>query len=376
MLNFDIQQFCRDTWQQRPLILRNAIKGFTDILDEHELAGLAMEPEIDSRIVAQTPKGWQFESGPFSEFEPFCQGQWTLLVQGVEAYVPEAQALLDEFLFLPNWRIDDLMVSYSVAGAGVGPHLDNYDVFIIQGKGSRRWQVGEKGQHATICPHPKLRQIEPFTPIIDEVLTPGDIIYIPPGFPHNGVALEPCLNYSVGFRSPTQADLLASFADYLLANGLGKQHYADPAITLRHSTSILKQHEIAGFRTLMQQSLSSPQFDRWLMNHCSQSKLDESEYGMQDIECDTLLAYLNSGNGLTKACGVKTCLLQPPENATSFVFSVNGQDFHVEIEHLESVINFLDQPVWHINPKDSFKKSSLFIQNMTTLVKEGLWFMQ
>lgn len=173
-----------------------------------------MESEVDSRLVSHQDGKWQVSHGPFESYDHLGETNWSLLVQAVNHWHEPTAALMRPFRELPDWRIDDLMISFSVPGGGVGPHLDQYDVFIIQGTGRRRWRVGEKLQMKQHCPHPDLLQVDPFEAIIDEELEPGDILYIPPGFPHEGYALENAMNYSVGFRAPNTRELISGFADF------------------------------------------------------------------------------------------------------------------------------------------------------------------
>lgn len=216
-LNLDQKEFLEQAWQQQPRLIRGAFPQFTDLIEPEILAGLALEQEVDSRVIMQRPDGWDVHHGPFESYEEFGESGWTLLVQSVNEWLPEVQQLLAPFRFLPDWRLDDVMISFATEDGGVGPHLDQYDVFIIQGLGRRHWQVGARLPHAKEhCPHPDLKQLfEPFEAIIDAVLEPGDMLYIPAGCPHNGVALEPSLNYSVGFRAPNMAELGAAVADML-----------------------------------------------------------------------------------------------------------------------------------------------------------------
>lgn len=375
MLKLDIEHFCEHVWQQKSMVIKGAFDHFTDPLDEHELAGLAMEEELDSRIISKQEQQWDCQQGPFESFEEVCMGAWTLLVQGVECYLPEAQALLEQFQFLPNWRIDDLMVSFSIADAGVGPHLDQYDVFIIQGKGRRRWQVGDKGNYQSVIPHPRIRQINPFDAIIDEVLEPGDVIYIPPGFPHNGVALEPCLNYSVGFRAASQTELLSSFTDYLLDNELGKERYTDPRIALRTNHSEITVAEVASFKQTMLNALQTEHFDAWLLQHCSQGKLEDDSYETDSISIEEVLEHINQGDSIYKAPGVKTCYLSPSIGDTKVHFAVNANKFECDLEQLETLKTFLDSPSWCAEKKNNYSNCSLFIQIIHTLINEGFWIL-
>lgn len=272
-LNLDIATFLQQYWQKQPKVFRNAFTDFTDPLDEHDLAGLSELEEVDSRIVAIDHDQWQVFHGPFDNFDEVCRGEWSLLVQGVDQYVDEAHALLNHFNFIPNWRLDDLMVSFSIKNGGVGPHLDQYDVFIIQGKGSRRWQVGSCNNplspYQALRPHADLSQIEPFSPIIDEVLQPGDVIYIPPGFPHNGVALEPCLNYSVGFRAPNQMQLWENLLQHYHDNDIATERYHDPQLQARKHSAEITANELKSLQSMMQHAInnmaSNPELITWFL---------------------------------------------------------------------------------------------------------------
>lgn len=228
------QDFLENYWQKKPVVLKNALPNLPELTDENELAGLAMEEFIDSRIVENNDGQWQVSHGPFQDFSRWQDGQWSLLVQGVDAYLPDVKRLLDTVHFIPKWRVDDVMVSFSMPGAGVGLHLDQYDVFIVQGKGKRRWQAGavDKGQCQEQIAKDLLQVSDPsrFAPIVDEVLECGDIIYVPPFSAHKGETIEPCINYSIGFRAPSQQELLWLFADHLIEN--------DKALTRFQSSTI------------------------------------------------------------------------------------------------------------------------------------------
>lgn len=204
-------RFLRDYWQKKPLLVRGAFEGFRDPVTPEELAGLACEDGVESRIVRERgPKKWDVVWGPHPEerFTTLPAKKWTLLVQEVNRHVPEAALLLEPFSFLPNVRVDDVMVSYAAPGGSVGPHLDSYDVFLVQGLGERRWQYGTKpAKDRRFVPDLDLRILEKPVLDADEVLGPGDMLYLPPGFAHHGVAVGPCLTYSIGFRSPSLGEM-------------------------------------------------------------------------------------------------------------------------------------------------------------------------
>lgn len=372
-LTFDSNTFLTQHWQKKPAVFRGAFSAFEDILDEHDLAGLAQEEDVDSRLIRNLDNTWLVECGPIADFDTLCQGNWTLLVQGVENYLDEAQALLDQFRFIPKWRTDDLMVSFSVPDAGVGPHLDQYDVFIIQGKGRRRWQIGEPGNFQEHTPHPQLRQITGFTPTIDVVLEPGDMIYIPPGHPHDGIALENCMNYSVGFRADTQQELLSSFCDHLIDEHIEGHRYSDPDLQLRPSHAEIKQQEVQHFRHLLLQMINSEQFPLWLGEHLSENPKFLPEDCGEGVTEERVLDAINQGAGFYRSPGLHYLHLEPLENAQDFQVFVQGERYIYPNKDTNLVTSFLNSPEWHPESKNYFKNSSLFIQNLTTLVKRGYW---
>lgn len=374
-------QFIREYWQKKPGIFKNAFPDFMDILDEHELAGLAMEEDMDSRIIAENHGQWQHNAGPFEDFEPACKGNWTLLVQGLENVMPEAQALLDEFSFIPSWRIDDLMVSFSVPGAGVGPHQDQYDVFIIQGKGSRRWQIGLPGDYQETTPHPCIRQINDFEPVIDEVLQPGDMLYIPPAHPHNGVALQECINYSVGFRAPTQTELLSHFCDYLIDNDAGNIRYQDPDLIHRSDRSEIKRVEVEKFRQQMLNAVESKEFEEWLGKRLSETDkfigtpYEESREAVSNgpYSHDEIMQLLNNGETFYKSPGLRYLHYERVKDSEQLQVFINGDTYQFSIEDEKEVILLLNSASWKNESKKTYKNCSHFVHNLSTLLSEGCW---
>ena len=223
MYNLDLNQmsqneFLTTYWQKKPVVIRQGFKDFVDPISPDEFAGIAMEETVQSRLVFKKDGQWQAEFGPFESYDHLGERDWSLVIQALDNFSEEAAELIEPFRFLPHWRLDDLMVSFATAGGGVGPHIDNYDVFICQGSGKRHWRVGDRGQHAEVIPHEALLHVAPFEAIIDVELAPGDILYIPPGFPHEGIALEPSMSFSVGFRANSAISLLSGFADHVIDN--------------------------------------------------------------------------------------------------------------------------------------------------------------
>jgi 50S ribosomal protein L16 3-hydroxylase len=228
--------FLERHWQKRPLFVAGALPRFRDPLTPERLFALACDPEVESRLVRVRGgrRPYEGSDGPQAgdRLRRLPRKDWTLLVQGVDQHVPAVARLLRHFAFLPRWRIDDVMVSFAVAGGTVGPHVDNYDVFLIQGRGRRRWQIQERPERA-LRRGLDLRVMRRFAPDEERVLGPGDMLYVPPGVAHYGVALEDCLTYSVGFRAPSHRTLVALAAERLIASIPEDRLYGDPELVPR-----------------------------------------------------------------------------------------------------------------------------------------------
>ena len=218
-------------WQREALRIAAALPGFTGPFDLRSLKRLAMRDDVESRLVVRERSMWTLRHGPLrpADFRALPARNWTLLVQGVNVHEPQCDALLRHFAFVPYARLDDVMVSYAVAGGGVGPHLDNYDVFLLQGFGRRRWRYGQQDDVA-FRPGQPLRILQRFAPTHDDVFAPGDMLYLPPQWAHDGVALEPCTTYSIGFRAPTTQELATAFLDFLRDEIALPGRYADPGL--------------------------------------------------------------------------------------------------------------------------------------------------
>lgn len=225
-------------WQREPLFVRGAAPDYQAPFSADELAGLATDADVESRLVIETPRAagssrWELRHGPFSDddFAALPETHWSLLVQAVDLWVPDAQSLLNRFSFLPRWRMDDIMASFAPTGGSVGPHFDQYDVFLLQVEGERLWQVGSYCDESTaILPNSELSILANFEPTQDWLLKPGDMLYLPPKLAHWGVAQSDCMTFSVGFRSPTLADMLGDLALDLGALD-ANPHYSDPELT-------------------------------------------------------------------------------------------------------------------------------------------------
>ncbi len=219
------EAFLAEYWQKKPLLIKNAIPDFTGLLSPDELAGLACEDEVQSRIVEYKKGKWHATQGPFDDGafanlpeKPTADNNWTLLVQSVNHHLPEGAALLQQFDFIPHARLDDLMVSYAPNGGGVGPHFDSYDVFLLQGQGKRLWRISEQTDLSLVEGAP-LRILQNFGTAQEWLLEAGDMLYLPPHLAHWGIAVSDgaidCMTYSIGFRAPKNQELATEFLGFM-----------------------------------------------------------------------------------------------------------------------------------------------------------------
>ncbi|MDX1736152.1 MAG: cupin domain-containing protein [Halioglobus sp.] len=211
------EEFLAQYWQRKPLYVPGALPDFSAPLSPDELAGLALDSDIESRLVDNSDGGWSVRHGPFEATDFQRPGPWTLLVQAVDHYLEPVTRLRDLVDFLPGWRIDDVMVSYATDGGSVGPHYDNYDVFLLQAKGRKQWRIGQTcDASSTLLPHDELRILAQFDTRHEYTLAPGDLLYVPPGVAHWGTALGDSMTLSIGFRAPRLGDVLSRCVDAAL----------------------------------------------------------------------------------------------------------------------------------------------------------------
>jgi 50S ribosomal protein L16 3-hydroxylase len=223
--------FLAHHWHKEALLVRQAMPAFAGLFSRAELFALAGRDDVESRIVVRAASRVTVAHGPFrrTDFRALPKRGWTLLVQGVNLHSDAADALLRQFSFLPYARLDDLMVSYAAPGGGVGPHFDSYDVFLLQGSGRRRWRYGRQDDLA-LRPGVPVKILRRFKPTHDVTLAPGDMLYLPPAYAHDGVAVDDCTTYSIGFRTSSNTELAQGFLDYLRDRVDLPGRYADPAV--------------------------------------------------------------------------------------------------------------------------------------------------
>ena len=373
LADFSLEHFMAYYWQQKPVVIRQGFEHFEDLISPNDLAGLAMEEAVESRLVYQKDGQWQAENGPFDSYKRFGKTGWTLVVQAVNHYSPEVAELVKPFAFIPKWRLDDVMISYATPGGGVGPHIDLYDVFICQGSGRRRWRVGDKGEHKQFAAHAALLHTEPFEAIIDVELLPGDILYIPPGFPHDGVTLEVSMSYSVGFRAKSGCDMLSGLADYVIDKELGKTLLADPKRPIAHHQG---QIDASDF-TLIRANLQSLLDDDNLMADFAGSYFSKTKCALdlqaldEPLEAADVLGMLQQ-QPLIRTGGLRCFYVDA--TVGNGVCYVDGERHEFGPSLQQAVIGLCDHDEISLEWLGSAPENAGFVQQLTEWVNGGYWY--
>lgn len=287
------EKFLAEYWQKKPVVIRQAFPDLELPFTPEELAGLACDTDAPSRIIVEhglPPENspWQDKQGPFTDedFTSLPDTHWTFLINDLERYVPELGNLIEPFRFIPDWRIDDLMVSFAADQGSVGPHTDEYDVFLIQGMGKRRWQIITREDYPKdIIPNISLSILSEFESDQEWVLEAGDMLYLPPNMPHHGVAEGDCITFSVGFRAPSQQELVQSWVESFTDSPAFKQRYSDSSRKLQDSSGEISQKDINSLSSMIIEGLQSQQngINAWLGKHLTETRGDVQQHQQQEI---------------------------------------------------------------------------------------------
>jgi 50S ribosomal protein L16 3-hydroxylase len=325
------EEFLDTYWQKKPLVVRDALQDVQSPLSPNELAGLACEDGVESRLILKEGGAhpWELRHGPFDEadFLDLPETHWTVLVQEVDRLIPEVGALLDRFRFLPDWRIDDVMVSYAPTHGTVGPHIDNYDVFLIQGLGHRRWEIGtEPVEDEEIVPDLDVRILSDFTPDESFELGPGDMLYLPPRVAHHGVATDDaCMTYSVGFRAPRHRDLVGGFLRHAMEQVDPDARYSDPDLDPVEHAGALHEGARAKVRTLLRGLVADDdRIDRWFGQYLTRPSGNRAAVPPDPTpSADAIADALRRGTGLRRG-PVSNLAFVEHDDGTATIF-VNGE---------------------------------------------------
>lgn len=325
------EKFLAEYWQKKPLVIKNAFPNFLDPVSPEELAGLACEEDIESRLVFNESDNWRLQNGPFVEqdFTALSNENWTLLVQAVDQWLPQAKKLLTEVNFIPDWRLDDLMVSYATKNAGVGPHFDYYDVIIVQGLGQRQWQLGQKcDETSPLRADSDLKILSEFSINEEFTLECGDALYIPPGIAHHGRSLGNSLSYSIGFRAPSYTEAVSQYAATICDELSEDKRYNDPDLTPQNALGEISNASMVRMQALLLDALQNKKkIEKWFGQHMTQRKYPEQTY-MPDAEIsiDNFAAALASDLMLEKHPAARFAFYHKPTMTYLFV---DGEVFEI-----------------------------------------------
>ena len=337
------EQFLTEYWQKKPLLVRNAMPEIIGLIEPDDVKELALEEHVSARLIRQknkNPNEWHVKSSPLSkgDFQKL-PNLWTILVQAIDHYSFDISELWKKFPFIPQWRRDDIMVSYAPKGGSVGKHFDFYDVFLVQGHGHRRWQLGQMCDESTeFVPDQPLKLLPEMDVHFDEVLAPGDLLYVPPGLSHYGVAEDECLTFSFGFRMPNLAEMMDRISDQFAENSLLKNPLLD--IPRQQATAIgeINHTEFSYLKNqLLDYLRQAPEFDAAIMAYMSEVKYPDNIPEPEEIEANDLIEIVDAGYALMLEPAMK--LLYRQQNG-SLEFWANGEPvcvskaFEKQLQHL------------------------------------------
>ncbi|VAW68709.1 FIG002776: hypothetical protein [hydrothermal vent metagenome] len=340
--NLSPEDFLNEYWQKKTRVFRQAFPGFQCPINAEELAGLSCEEDVNARIIIEKDGDhpWQPVFGPMDDevFANLPESHWTLVINDLEKLIPELAWMPDLFDFIPNWRFDDLMTSYAADQGSVGPHFDLYDVFIIQGKGRRRWQISTADVRSDNQVNgTPLRIQQTFKAEEEWILEPGDMIYIPPNVSHHGVSLGESISFSVGYRAVSHADLLNDFIAHITQNLPANFTYQDADLKTQVQSAEITEDAIKRIKNIFKEYLKPdhPQISRWFGRYMSDPKTELAQAAEKPLKSiDELTTELENGNTLSRHPASRFAYIK--ENAESMLF-INGADYSVSANFAEAL---------------------------------------
>lgn len=369
------EEFLKQYWQKKPLLIRQALPDYQSPISAEEFGGLACEDDIESRLIQEKggDKPWQVRHGPFTEsdFTSLPESHWTLLVQSVDHHIPELAILLDEFDFIPTWRIDDLMVSFAQEQGSVGPHLDNYDVFLLQVEGKRHWHINEsKFSDNDLMSGTDLKLLKGFQSTQDWILEPGDMLYLPPAVAHHGIALNDCLTFSIGFRAPTRKELLIAYTD-TNEDDIADVFYTDPDLSVQGSQGEIKKQDIKRVQELMRLlNVGEAEFNSWFGCFISE-KVNELEYENEAINIDVFKERFEQLGSIIRNGNIRLSFIKNTESVSLYVA---GEEYVLSDSYLPLVEYITAKRVVHFDIALQSCNESAAIDLMYKLYNENYFF--
>lgn len=326
-----IKHFLKHYWQKKPLFIRQAFPQFKSFVDKQDLMTLSTQDDVLSRLVINKNNIWGLMEGPFkkSDFKKI-DGKWTLLVQGINHFLPEGQALLTQFNFIPYARLDDLMISYASPGGGVGPHLDSYDVFLLQGNGQRLWQISNQ-KNTTLKTDVPLKILKKFKSTEEWVLDPGDMLYLPPNYAHHGVAIDECITYSIGFRAPSHNELVFQYLGYLQNHFQIEGIYQDLDLSYSKEPAKINTQMITKVKQVIQK-IEFNDIEKFLGNYLTEPK--PNLYISSPEHTLTLSQFTKHIKKFGITLDLKVCMLYTKNNVY-----INGECYSINNNLLKELAN-------------------------------------
>ena len=346
---FDSKEFLAQYWQKKPALLSKLIPDFSDSLAPEELAGLACEELVESRLITEPEPGkWQLRHGPFedSDFTKLPESNWTLLVQAVDQWVEDVADIKTLFNFLPSWRIDDIMISFAAQGGSVGPHYDYYDVFLLQGQGERNWKIGERcDSDAELIPGKELSLLQNFEASMEFNLSAGDALYVPPRFAHWGTATSDSLCYSIGFRAPSMAEMIEGFSDFIIKDQDPAQRYEDSNAQAELRSAEIKPELLdTSYRQLTARFAQKQEFAGWFGCYVSQPKYPELIQSLdEELSPQDFAGLLSDGVQLAKNPSSRFAFMESAAKNCVLLF-VDGAMVSFSIKQLSNIVAFCEAP--------------------------------
>ena len=373
--NLNIDDFLKNYWQQKPLLIRSAFPNYQSPISPEELAGLACEDFVESRIILEqkTNPKWILENGPFSEesFPKLPESHWTLLIQGLNKIFPEFNDLLHKFDFIPSWRVDDLMASFAAPEGSVGPHIDQYDVFLLQASGRRKWMISEERiSEDNFESNTALKIIKDFSAESEWVLEAGDMLYLPPNVAHYGIGMENCMTFSIGFRAPSHAELLSSYIDEHITSLPDELRYQDPLLAKSNNSGEISSEAINNIQKLLLSHFNDKsKIESWFGKFITEYLDDENEPVESNLTINEFLEELKNNNVLRRPATIRANYIKSKDN--SITLYINGATQEIQEEENELAMLFCNKATLTYQTLQPYLNNKLALAFLCKLYNSG-----
>ncbi len=370
---FTQEEFLRDYWQKKPVLIKQGFLNFEDPISADELAGIACEEQVQSRLIENKNGKWNAEFGPFESYEHLGENDWSLVIQALDNWSEDAAKLIEPFRFIPHWRLDDLMASFATPNGSVGPHMDKYDTFICQGSGNRHWRVGDNSNHTEFSAHTALLHVESFEAIIDAELEAGDILYIPPGFPHEGRSLNNSMSFSVGFRTNSTVSLLSAFADHLIDQDLGNELIEDPNREATKNSGEINSIDYQLIKNQLQKILDNDDaFRHFTGSYMSQAKHEMDLVPNEEPFSDEDITDILSQTSLLRLGGLRAFYFT--DTVTQGICYINGEEVNFDTQLVDIIKLMCDNVCVEPERLEMWRENTAFIHFIKEQLDLGYWY--